>query len=125
MIAGSNPCGRSGDSRVESTRPVRRTVLGRRTEALFAVIALVSAGAFCNTGNRNITKTGEYRPMNDTMSSIDWERYREEFPITERYVYFNHAAVSPLSTRVAAWGAPAHDVAVDPRDPQRVFAKGR
>lgn len=32
--------------------------------------------------------------------SIDWGRYRAEFPITERYIYFNHAAVSPLSTRV-------------------------
>ena len=31
---------------------------------------------------------------------VDWNRYRREFPITRRYIYFNHAAVSPLSTRV-------------------------
>ncbi len=30
---------------------------------------------------------------------IDWEKYRAEFPVTERYTYFNHAAVSPMSTR--------------------------
>ncbi len=33
-------------------------------------------------------------------SKIDWSRYRAEFPATRRYVYLNHAAVSPLSTRV-------------------------
>ena len=31
---------------------------------------------------------------------IDWQRYRDEFPVTDRYLYMNHAAVSPLSTRV-------------------------
>lgn len=31
---------------------------------------------------------------------IDWMTYRDEFPVTERYLYMNHAAVSPLSTRV-------------------------
>lgn len=31
---------------------------------------------------------------------VDWAKYRAEFPVTERYVYFNHAAVSPLSTSV-------------------------
>ena len=30
-----------------------------------------------------------------------WEKYREEFPITQRFVYLNHAAVSPLSRRAA------------------------
>ena len=32
--------------------------------------------------------------------TVDWNRYRDEFPVTERYLYMNHAAVSPLSTRV-------------------------
>jgi cysteine desulfurase/selenocysteine lyase len=30
-----------------------------------------------------------------------WERYRQEFPVTERLIYLNHAAVSPLPRRVA------------------------
>lgn len=30
---------------------------------------------------------------------IDWEKVRDDFPITEKYIYFNHAAVSPLSGR--------------------------
>lgn len=34
--------------------------------------------------------------------SIDWNRYREQFPAAKRYVYFNHAAVSPLSKPVYA-----------------------
>ena len=33
---------------------------------------------------------------------FDWNRYRREFPAAKRYIYFNHAAVSPLSTRVLA-----------------------
>jgi len=32
--------------------------------------------------------------------TIDWSGYRDEFPVTDRYLYMNHAAVSPLSTRV-------------------------
>ena len=32
--------------------------------------------------------------------TVDWKSYRDEFPITGRYLYMNHAAVSPLSTRV-------------------------
>jgi selenocysteine lyase/cysteine desulfurase len=36
----------------------------------------------------------------DGMTSIDWERYRSEFPVAQRFIYFNHAAVSPMSTRV-------------------------
>ncbi len=38
--------------------------------------------------------------MRKTAETIDWSSYRAEFPITKHYVYFNHAAVSPLSTRV-------------------------
>jgi len=30
-----------------------------------------------------------------------WEQYRGEFPVTERLVYLNHAAVAPLSRRAA------------------------
>ncbi len=30
-----------------------------------------------------------------------WERYRSEFPVTERLIYLNHAAVSPLCKRAA------------------------
>lgn len=33
--------------------------------------------------------------------TTDWKGYRDEFPVTERYLYMNHAAVSPLSARVA------------------------
>jgi selenocysteine lyase/cysteine desulfurase len=31
-----------------------------------------------------------------------WNRYREQFPVTERLVYLNHAAVAPLPKRCAA-----------------------
>ncbi len=34
--------------------------------------------------------------------TIDWARYRAQFPAARRYVYFNHAAVSPLSRPVYA-----------------------
>lgn len=30
----------------------------------------------------------------------DWNAIRKEFPVTENYIYFNHAGVSPLSNRV-------------------------
>jgi cysteine desulfurase/selenocysteine lyase len=30
-----------------------------------------------------------------------WSAYRSEFPVTERYVYLNHAAVAPLTRRTA------------------------
>ncbi len=30
-----------------------------------------------------------------------WEQYRPQFPVTERLIYLNHAAVSPLSRRAA------------------------
>ncbi len=35
-------------------------------------------------------------------NSIPWETYRAEFPITDKYIYMNNAAVSPMSTRVKA-----------------------
>jgi len=38
--------------------------------------------------------------MKTKNAKIDWDRYRKEFPAAKRYIYFNHAAVSPLSTRV-------------------------
>jgi cysteine desulfurase / selenocysteine lyase len=38
--------------------------------------------------------------MKTKYANIDWNRYRGEFPAAKRYVYFNHAAVSPLSTPV-------------------------
>jgi selenocysteine lyase/cysteine desulfurase len=38
--------------------------------------------------------------MKTKYANIDWSRYRKEFPAAKRYIYFNHAAVSPLSTRV-------------------------
>ena len=38
--------------------------------------------------------------MKTKNAKIDWNRYRKEFPAAKRYIYFNHAAVSPLSTRV-------------------------
>ncbi|MDD4857856.1 MAG: aminotransferase class V-fold PLP-dependent enzyme [Candidatus Krumholzibacteria bacterium] len=38
--------------------------------------------------------------MKKSGTKIDWNRYRAEFPAAEHYIYFNHAAVSPLSTRV-------------------------
>jgi len=33
---------------------------------------------------------------------IDWEAIREDFPVTEKYAYFNHAGVSPLSKHTMA-----------------------
>ena len=30
-----------------------------------------------------------------------WEQYRDQFPVTKNRVYLNHAAVAPLSRRVA------------------------
>jgi selenocysteine lyase/cysteine desulfurase len=33
---------------------------------------------------------------------MDWNTWRQEFPITERLVHLNHAGVSPISRRVAA-----------------------
>ena len=31
---------------------------------------------------------------------IDWYEWRKQFPVTERYIYLNHAGVAPLSLRV-------------------------
>jgi selenocysteine lyase/cysteine desulfurase len=42
-----------------------------------------------------------------------WERYRPEFAVTERLIYLNHAAVSPLPRRVAK---AMKDFADDARD---------
>jgi len=30
-----------------------------------------------------------------------WQKYRDQFPVTERLVYLNHAAVAPLCRRAA------------------------
>ena len=38
--------------------------------------------------------------MKTVAPRINWSRYRSEFPAARRYIYFNHAAVSPLSKRV-------------------------
>jgi len=38
--------------------------------------------------------------MKKAEPKISWSRYRSEFPAAKRYIYFNHAAVSPLSKRV-------------------------
>ena len=32
---------------------------------------------------------------------MDWNRWRQEFPLTEKVTHFNHAGVSPVSRRVA------------------------
>ena len=39
--------------------------------------------------------------MGTKRAAIDWSRYRAQFPVTKRAIYFNHAAVSPLSEPVA------------------------
>ena len=39
-----------------------------------------------------------YENAEDTL----WGRYRDQFPVAERLVYLNHAAVAPLSRRAAA-----------------------
>lgn len=41
---------------------------------------------------------------------INWNALRDEFPVTEKYVYFDHAAVSPLSRRVSL---AIHDLIAD------------
>lgn len=40
--------------------------------------------------------------VNQRATTVDWERHRAEFPVTEKYIYFNNAAVGPVSTRVRA-----------------------
>ena len=49
--------------------------------------------------NSDTVRCTEVR-VKTTYANIDWARYRREFPAAKRYIYFNHAAVSPLSTRV-------------------------
>ena len=38
--------------------------------------------------------------MNSTPKPKMWQKWRSEFPVTETYVYMNHAGVAPLSRRV-------------------------
>ena len=30
---------------------------------------------------------------------IDWMQWREQFPVTQKYIYLNHAGIAPLSLR--------------------------
>ncbi len=47
----------------------------------------------------------------DTLNEPNWHEFREEMPITERWAYFDHAAVGPLSSpahkAVARWSRQA------------------
>jgi hypothetical protein len=40
---------------------------------------------------------------------MDWDALRQEFPVTRRWAFFDHAAVAPLSARaqqaMTAWAA--------------------
>src|SRR5438128_7677580 len=40
---------------------------------------------------------------------MDWEKLRDEFPVTQRWAFLDHAAVAPLSRRaqnaITAWAA--------------------
>ena len=38
--------------------------------------------------------------MNSSPESKIWQKWRSEFPVTETYIYMNHAGVAPLSRRV-------------------------
>lgn len=38
--------------------------------------------------------------MNSSPESKTWQKWRGEFPVTETYIYMNHAGVAPLSRRV-------------------------
>ena len=38
--------------------------------------------------------------MNKTPEPKIWQKWRNEFPVTETYIYMNHAGVAPLSRRV-------------------------
>ena len=44
---------------------------------------------------RNFIETEE------TVSVPVWQEYRDQFPVTERLVYLNHAAVAPLAKPAA------------------------
>src|SRR3954464_13830533 len=35
-------------------------------------------------------------------NSMDWQALRDEFPVTRRWAFFDHAAVAPLSARARA-----------------------
>jgi selenocysteine lyase/cysteine desulfurase len=58
------------------------------------------------TGGRRFARRPPLPPrkrliaMRHSPKPSDWTRWRAEFPIARRYVYMNHAAVSPLSPRV-------------------------
>jgi selenocysteine lyase/cysteine desulfurase len=59
---------------------------------------------------------------------MDWSRVRAEFPVTERWVFLDHAAVAPLSAPARralidyADEAAAHGVVAEPRWLQRIEA---
>ncbi|MXY99602.1 aminotransferase class V-fold PLP-dependent enzyme, partial [Candidatus Poribacteria bacterium] len=38
--------------------------------------------------------------MNSSPEPKIWQKWRSEFPVTETYIYMNHAGVAPLSRRV-------------------------
>ena len=38
--------------------------------------------------------------MNNPSACNTWQNWRDEFPVTETYIYMNHAGVAPLSRRV-------------------------
>ena len=38
--------------------------------------------------------------MNSPLGCNTWQNWRDEFPVTETYIYMNHAGVAPLSRRV-------------------------
>lgn len=38
--------------------------------------------------------------MNSSLEPKIWQKWRSEFPVTETYIYMNHAGVAPLSRRV-------------------------
>ncbi|MDQ2947862.1 MAG: aminotransferase class V-fold PLP-dependent enzyme [Acidobacteriota bacterium] len=46
-------------------------------------------------GFRNLIETGQ------TTAAPVWKEYRHQFPVTERFIYLNHAAVAPLSLPAA------------------------
>jgi cysteine desulfurase/selenocysteine lyase len=59
---------------------------------------LFSRGLFLYVYREYVRAKEEH--MKNVEPKINWTRYRSEFPAAKRYIYFNHAAVSPLSNRV-------------------------
>ena len=37
--------------------------------------------------------------MKTETSVINWDEWREQFPVTENHIYLNHAGIAPLSLR--------------------------